>query len=90
MVGPAGGSGGTGIVCGATVVTVVTGRGAVVPGVRRSERSDESDPQAAKAAAPASTSAPTEAAMNTSRRAVTREVCPTRMRGETAREVRRV
>ncbi len=56
VVGPAGGSGGTGIVCGATVVTVGAGAVAVVPGVRRSERVDDPDPQAAKTAAPASTS----------------------------------
>ena len=34
VVGPAGGSGGTGIVCGARVVTVGAGAVAVVPGVR--------------------------------------------------------
>ena len=77
VVGPAGGSGGTGIVCGATVVTVGAGAVAVVPGVPRSERVDESDPQAAKTAAPASTSAPTAAATNANLREVTGEVCPT-------------
>jgi hypothetical protein len=77
-VGPAGGSGGTGIVCGAIVVTVVAGRAAVDAGVRRrSERSDDSDPQAAKAAAPAMTIAPTAATANANRREVTGEVCPT-------------
>ena len=86
VVGPAGGSGGTGIVCGATVVTVVAGRVAVDAGVRRSERLDDSDPQAAKAAAPARTTAPTAAAMNANRREVTGGSVPYRMRGETARE----
>ena len=57
---------------------------------RRSERSDDSDPQAAKAAAPARTSAPTAAAMNANRREVTGGSVPYRMRGETAREIRRV
>jgi hypothetical protein len=77
VVGPAGGSGGTGIVCGATVVTVGAGAVAVVPGVRRSERVDDPDPQAAKTAAPVSTSAPTAAATNANLREVTGEVCPT-------------
>jgi hypothetical protein len=77
VVGPAGGSGGTGIVCGATVVSVVGAVVSVVPVARRCERSDGPDPQAAKAAAPASTSAPTAAAMNANRREVTGEVCPT-------------
>jgi hypothetical protein len=72
VVGPAGGSGGTGIVCGATVVTVVAGALVVDAGARRrSDRSDDSDPQAAKAVAPARTSAPTAAAMNANRLEVT-------------------
>ena len=91
VVGPAGGSGGTGIVCGATVVTVGAGVLVVDAGARRrSERSDDSDLQAVKAAAPARTSAPTAAAMNAKRREVTGGSVPYRMRGETAREIRRV
>jgi hypothetical protein len=77
VVGPAGGRGGTRIVCGTTVVTVGAGAVTVVPGVRRSERVDDPDPQAAKTAAPARTSAPTAAATKANLREVTGEVCPT-------------
>ncbi|HEV3134507.1 MAG TPA: hypothetical protein VG348_07380, partial [Acidimicrobiia bacterium] len=77
VVGPAGGSGGTGIVCGATVVTVVAGRKVGDAGTRWSDRLDDPDPQAAKTAAPVSTTAPTAVATKANLREVTGEVCPT-------------
>jgi hypothetical protein len=87
VVGPAGGSGGTGIVWGPTVVTVV---GMVVVVDRRLELSEDPDRQTAKVTAAASAMATATAAAITNRREVTGGSVPYRTRAETAREIRRM